>query len=114
MAKQVLFVHKETEKKRIGYVGFSWTTLFFGPFPSLFRKYYAGVVCWIILLVPVKAIFNWSGYADLDAILGITNLIWAFEFNKLHAKDLLDRGYEIKSSELPLEIATARIKGDGD
>lgn len=72
------------ETKRVP-VGFSWTTFFFGPFVALFRA------DWLMLIVILLlAIFTW----------GISNIVFAFIYNKVYAKNLLIKGgYKINSVE---------------
>ncbi|OGV75641.1 MAG: hypothetical protein A3I83_09490 [Methylotenera sp. RIFCSPLOWO2_02_FULL_45_14] len=74
-------------------VGFSWTTLLFGPFPMLFRG-------------------NWKWFAIILILalitFGLTNLIFMFIINKLYIKDLIGDGFKVKSIKVgPLnKIAT--------
>jgi len=58
--------------------GFSWTTLFFGFFPALFR----GDVKWFGIMI-----------LSIIITLGLSNLIFPFIYNKLNIKDLLHAGY---------------------
>lgn len=69
-------------------VGFSWTVLFFGWFPPLFRKDWWGFL--IMLLVGC-------------ATLGLSNLVFMFIYNKMYLKSLVRDGFEVTS-------ATADVK----
>ncbi|WP_163859478.1 hypothetical protein [Paenibacillus elgii] len=60
-------------------VGFSWTTLFFGFFPALFR----GDWKWAIIQ-----------FIAAGCTFGISVLVFCFIYNKLHINDLLKNGYE--------------------
>jgi hypothetical protein len=59
-------------------VGFSWTTFFFGCFPSLFR----GDWKWFIIQLVVGSI-----------TFGVSNLVFCFIYNKLYINDMLEKGY---------------------
>ncbi|AYO04119.1 hypothetical protein V9789_004525 [Vibrio vulnificus] len=63
-------------------VGFSWTVLFFGFFPPLFR----GDWKWAIIIF-LLACLTW----------GLSGLVFMFIYNKLYIKDLLGEGYKVKS-----------------
>lgn len=75
-------------------VGFSWTVLFFGFFPPIFR----GDWKWGLIIL-VAAIFT----------LGISNLIFIFIYNKLYIKSLLEQGYTSIDSEDILKPAEAKL-----
>ena len=61
-------------------VGFSWTTLFFGPLPALRR----GDLKWFFIQF------------ILDSLFIIPAFIFPFKYNKLHLKKLLEAGYKVK------------------
>jgi hypothetical protein len=62
-----------------GYVGFSWTTLFFGFIVPLVR----GNWKWCAIILALEIITAYS-----------SNLVFAFIFNKIDIKELLEQGYE--------------------
>ena len=59
---------------------------FFGPFPALFRGDYKNFVI-MILLAAVTA--------------GLSNIVYAFIYNKIYLKELIVNGYKAKESENP-------------
>jgi hypothetical protein len=63
-------------------VGFSWTTLFFSGFPSLFR----GDIKWFI----IQVLLCWTG---------ISFIIFAFIYNKIYINKLLEKGFKVKDVE---------------
>jgi len=63
-------------------VGFSWTVLFFGIFPPMFRSDWKGMV-----LIWISAIFT----------LGFSGLIWPFFYNKLYICKLISDGFKVVS-----------------
>ena len=75
MAIEVTLTKNGIIKK--GFVGFSWTTLFFGFFVPLFRFDFLGFIVMIVLA----------------CITGISWLIVPFFYNKLYTINLLERGW---------------------
>jgi TM2 domain-containing membrane protein YozV len=74
-------------------VGFSWTTLFFSGFPALFR----GDITWFI----IQVLLCWTG---------ISFIIFAFIYNKIYLKKLLEKGFKVKDVEgATLEDARAKL-----
>jgi len=65
-------------------VGFSWTVLLFGFIPPLFR----GDWKWAVILL-ILALLTW----------GISNVVFAFLYNKLYIRDLFQGGFQVKSVE---------------
>lgn len=63
-------------------VGFSWTTLFFSALPALFR----GDIKWFI----IQLLLSWSC---------ISQIIFAFIYNKLYIQKLLEKGFKVKDVE---------------
>lgn len=62
-------------------VGFSWTTLFFGCLPALFR----GDIKWF--LIQIIAAFITSG---------LSGFVFIFIYNKIYIKRLLEKGFKVK------------------
>jgi len=65
-------------------VGFSWTTLFFGGFPALFR----GDLKWFFIQLLIACFTG-----------GLSNLVFAFIYNKIFVQKLLEKGFKVKDVE---------------
>jgi hypothetical protein len=61
-------------------LGFSWTTLFFGGFPALFR---GDILIGVAMIV--ANFFTW----------GLAGIIFSFFYNGIYAKSLLAKGYKV-------------------
>lgn len=70
--------HAQSGARRQCKVGFSWTTLFFGFFPALFR----GDAKWATIMFVVALV-----------TFGLSGVVFAFVYNKIHIKGLLEGGY---------------------
>jgi hypothetical protein len=73
----LILQHPQTEDVKIVKVGFSWTVLFFGFIPVLYRGVYLHALA-LFLLIPLWA---------------FSQPIYAFFINKLTAKQYLKKGY---------------------
>lgn len=72
-------VNLERDERVIkGYVGFSWTTFFFGPFVPLFRMDWLGLIGMLVLAV---------------ITCGISNFVAGFIYNKIYTVRLLNSGW---------------------
>ncbi len=102
MAKMILMQHKDTGIVKNGYYGFSWTTLFFGFFPALFRADFLTFIgaCVILLLAGILTF----GIGSL-----FLAFIWAFMYNKYYTRRLLEKGYQLAGSEAENALAAARL-----
>ena len=101
------FHQPKTGALRQAPVGFSWTTLFFGFLPALFRGHWAGAV--IIFLVGCVT-------------FGLSALVFPFIYNKMYVRHLLGEGFRLSTAsadpaylsqrlriELPLDPARAPL-----
>ncbi|WP_445489145.1 DUF2628 domain-containing protein [Niallia sp. 03133] len=68
-------------------VGFSWTTFFFGFFPALFR----GDLKWAVIMLVIEAIL---GSFTLGIGAWISGIVFAFVYNKIYIKELIEKGYQ--------------------
>ena len=81
MASRIIhFENPLTGYRREAPEGFSWTTLFFGFFPALFR----GDWKWAVIMALCSIV-----------TVGFSQLIFCFFYNSLYTKDLLNNGYKI-------------------
>ncbi len=108
MATKVAMKHKDIGNMKDGYFGFSWTTLFFGFFPALFRgdfiTFIGGYAITLIILFAM--LFTTRGEMEavkIEAVMYIVwylpSFIWAFMYNKHYSEKLLERGYVFADSE---------------
>ena len=67
-------------------IGFSWSTFFFGVFVPLFR----GDWKWFLIIIGIDLALTITG---LIFIMPLLMLGLAFFYNRLHAKDLYNKGY---------------------
>jgi hypothetical protein len=85
--------HPYTGKVKAVHAGFSWTSLFFGAFPALFRGDFANFfLCWGIAILGAMII---AVAAPTFAFLWgfVFQVAWAFLYNNMHEARLLNAGY---------------------
>jgi hypothetical protein len=78
------FKNPVTGEMRRAPVGFSWTTLFFGCFPALFRSDWK----WFAIMLVIAMI-----------TYGLSAFVFMFIYNKIHIKELINKGYKAVSIE---------------
>lgn len=91
----LIMKNKNTNDIKNAPVGFSWTGLFFGFFVALFRKHYSAAVLWLVL-----ALFTG----------GLAWFFFPFLYNKEYIKHLVKKGYEVRHSEVPVDIIESKLK----
>lgn len=91
---KVYFENPHTGQMKEAPVGFSWTVLFFGFFPALFRGHWGGFA--ILLLVGLIT-------------SGLSNLVFMFIYNKMYIKYLVSEGYMVRSSTADLSFVEQKM-----
>lgn len=66
--------------------GYSWTTFFFGCFVPLFR----GDLRWAAILFLINVL---AGCVTAGAGSILPNIIFAYFYNKIYIKELMEKGY---------------------
>lgn len=102
MAKPVFLKQPETGLTKQGYYGFSWTTLFFGPFPALFR---ADFVTFIGFFV-ISALLGLVTYGIGPMLL---SLVWAFMYNRYYTRKMIEKGYRLSDVPNTVDAAGAAL-----
>jgi hypothetical protein len=111
MAKTIFLKHKESGLSEIGIFGWSWTTLFFGPFPALFRGdvliFFVALFIYL-LSIPVcftglGLILSWAGH-----------LWWCSYYNNFYTRRLLNEGYRLVGTAEQVHIAASKLKRDDE
>ncbi len=92
MAHKVALKNPTNGLTTTGFYGFSWTTLFFGFFPAIFRKDFLtfglGLVIYVLLAVVTV------GIGSL-----VASIAWAFMYNKYYTRKLITQGYRFADSD---------------
>ena len=78
MAYAIPMIEPQTQKRTTAYTGISWTCLFFGPFPALYRGHVLGFVGMSLMNL---------------ATLGFSLPVFIFVYNAWHYHSLLARGF---------------------
>ena len=94
MAHAEIFFVNPVGKNRNAPVGFSWTVLFFGFFPPLFRQHWVG-----FLIIFIAAILT----------CGLSGLVFMFIYNKMYIKHLIEDGYKAKNASVDLSFLQQKI-----
>ena len=102
MASTVMLKHRDSGLVKRGFYGFSWTTLFFGFFPALFRGDFITFLGGFAVLI-VLGIFT------IGIGTGIAMIVWAFWYNKYYTRKLLERGYVFADAEGVVAEAKAKL-----
>ena len=86
---KLIVTNPVTEEMKQIPVGYSWTTLFWGCFPALFRQ------DWKNFAIIAGVIFA-IGVFSAGALSWIPLIVFSFIHNKMCVKDHLDKGWKIK------------------
>lgn len=91
MAKTIEMIHSKHGLECKGHVGFSWTTLFFGVFPALFRGDLYGACLGTFLWTSAVASVVFFPLAVI--VFVVMWIFWANMYNKNYMVRLVERGY---------------------
>ena len=94
MATAVMMRHPATGQVRKGLVGFSWTTLFFNGLPAMIR---GDIVSGIAM------------FAAACCTFAISNVAFAFLYNKYYTTKLLKKGYEFADTAANIQTAKRKL-----
>ena len=78
MAYAIPMIEPLSRKRMVAYTGVSWTCLFFGPFPALYRGHVLGFIGMSLVNL---------------ATLGFSAPVFIFVYNAWHYHSLLARGF---------------------
>lgn len=93
MATAIPVHNPRTGEADTAFQGFSWTSLFFGAFPALFRRDFFGAVI---------------GFGLALITFGFSWLVWPFLYNGWHRNGLTKKGFvPLTSTTAPSEPAAA-------
>ncbi len=98
MATAIRLKHRETGVTKQGFYGFSWTSLFFGFFPALFRGDYMTFIGGFVVQM-IIGVFTFG----IGAL--VASIVWAFIYNKYYTTKLMERGYALDDTESNVSAA---------
>lgn len=102
MATRVRMKNPTTGLTTDGFIGFSWTSLFFGEFPALIRgDVVAGIVLLLLGLV--------AAALSAGLLWFVVGIVWAFIYNKKYTVALLEKGYLFADDEAKVAGAKAAL-----
>ena|SRR5215475_14836873 len=116
MATKVLMKHPQSGSVKIGFYGFSWTTLLWLPFPALFRgDFPTFVVASVAVIVAhvVLSMLSTLGASAFGVVAGLgvllAQFLFAFHYNKYYTTRLLNQGYEFADDDANVRQAKANL-----
>lgn len=85
-----------------GFYGYSWTTLFFGPFVPLFRGDFITFLGYVTIVFLISLMT-----AGIGGLLCF--IIWSFFYNSFYTKKLLERGYKFNGTIEENKLASSAL-----
>jgi len=102
MATKIRLENPRTGETITGFYGFSWTTLFFGAFPSLFRKDFLTFIGVFVVLIILA-------FATVGIGSTILMIVWAFMYNKYFTVNRIKQGFILAGTHTENELASSRL-----
>ncbi len=102
MATSVTLRHPATGLTKTGFVGYSWTTFFFGPFVPLFRLDFLTFLGFITIFV----VLAWMTFG-IGSI--IAAFVWSFLYNRYYTRRLIQQGYVLADDPMINAMAARRL-----
>jgi len=103
MAIKIMMENPKTGEIVTGFYGYSWTTLLFGAFPSLFRKDFMTFIG--VFVVACIISFLTMGIGGL-----FISIVWSFMYNKYYTTNLLRKGFKFAGTPTENEMAARSLK----
>lgn len=92
MANRIQMRNQSNGLTKDGFYGFSWTTLFFGGFPALFRGDFITFIGLTVVLIIIALVT--AGFGAFAA-----SIAWAFMYNKYYTRKLIEKGFTFDGTE---------------
>lgn len=102
MAVKMRMENRRTGEWVAGMYGFSWTTLFFGPFPALFRRDYRTFIIFMLATLLL-------GLYTLGAGAIILIIIWAFKYNGYYTRRLIRKGFSFAGTHPEKQLNALKL-----
>lgn len=101
MATEVILKHPSGLTKR-AYLGWSWTSFFFGAFPALFRGDWMGFFIYFAAMIVLGLVTVGIGSI-------IFAVVWCIYYNRWHTRRLMERGYVVASATESIDAIKAQL-----
>lgn len=102
MAVKIRMENRRTSEWTAGFYGFSWTTLFFGPFPALLRRDFRTFITFMLATFLL-------GLYTLGAGAIMLIIIWAFKYNGYYTNNLIRRGFSFAGTHPEKQLTALRL-----
>lgn len=89
---KLMFENPNTGETKVAPVGFSWTTLFWGVFPALFRLDWKNFAIQVGVHITI-------GLVSAGTLNILPLVVFSLIYNRMHIKDLVESGWVINRYE---------------
>ena len=101
--------HRDSGVIKDGFIGFSWTTLFFGSFPALFRGDYITFVGVVVVYI-IIGIIGLMTFDPFGLGIVVAGIVWARIYNRHYTLRLLERGYVFADDPAVVAYACRKLR----